>query len=170
MLVVGAVAGLMILACAGGSDVPEPWSRREGEREVVVGDNGPGVSRTDRVDAPPAPAQPTTSTRVTEAAPDHLPPVERSYPEVARTGRISACPDGTTHVVDDRRGESFCVLNDTDTRHGPYVRLWGNGKVHETGPYKGGQRHGEWSEYHRSGALAGTWEWTQGQPGGRVDQ
>ncbi len=92
-----------------------------------------------------------------------------SYPEVVRDGRIAACPEGTELHSNDRAGEQFCVLVGTDTRHGPSLRLFGNGNVHEAGPYRGGQRHGDWSEFHRSGKLAGTWRWTDGQPGGRVD-
>ena len=55
--------GLSVLACGGGDEVPEPWSRREGEQEVVVGNEGPGSSGPAAEDAPPArPAGPRPPT------------------------------------------------------------------------------------------------------------
>lgn len=166
------VAGIAVLACAGGDDVPEPWSRRDGDFGVVVGDAGPGVAGSARQSDGAHPSvQPTTTQRVSpEPEVDHLPPVALSYPEIAAAGAITACPAGTELRRDERAGEQFCVLVGTETRHGPYLRLYGTGSVHDTGPYRGGQRHGDWSEYHRNGKLAGTWRWTDGQPGGRVDQ
>lgn len=160
----------LALACGWGDTVPEPWSRREGNHTVVTGSSGPGGSSGDRSGTGAAPVVgPTTTTRATAQPPADLPPVALAYPEVVKTGRIEACPAGTELSGDERAGEQFCVLVGTDTRHGPSVRLYGNGKVHEAGPYRGGQRHGDWSEFHRSGKLAGTWRWTDGQPGGRVD-
>lgn len=163
--------GLSVLACGGGDDVPEPWSRREGEQEVVVGNEGPSnPSPTTTDEGTARPAGPTTTTRVETPAPRNLPPVEESYPAVQAAKRIDLCPEGTDRVQGKgRQEEQYCVLPDTDMRHGPYMSVWGNGELHEVGVYVGGQRHGLWSEWHRSGKLAGTWRWEDGQPKGKVE-
>lgn len=161
-----AFAGLWSLAC-GGSDIPTPWSEREGDQEELITKE---EASTREAAAPPvAGAQPTTTTRQRADVPDDLPPIADGYTEVAEAKKIAGCPEGTErHRGKGRVEEQYCTLPGTDTRHGPYISFWGNGQVHEVGPYRAGQRHGQWSEWHRSGQKAGTWQWEDGEPGGKV--
>lgn len=155
-----------LLAC-GGADIPTPWSEREGDQEELITADDP------RMGEAPAPAsegaRPTTTTRHQEPAPMDLPPIAERYPEVEATGKLDRCPEGTRKQRGDGRGDAvYCVLEGTDTKHGPYISYWCNGNTHEVGPYKAGNRHGAWTEWHRSGKVAGTWRWEDGQPRGEV--
>ena len=160
------------LALACGRGVPEPWSERHGEQEIIVGNEGPGVpdrGRGGEGGAQPTAAQPTTTTRVTAPTPSSLPEVPERYPELEGGAPLTRCPEGTERV--DKRAtdhEVFCVLPGGTTRHGPYVSYWGNGQLHEVGGYRGGQRHGPWTEWFRNGKAAGTWQWDNGVPGAQV--
>ena len=162
-----AAAGLWILAC-GGSDIPTPWSEWEGDQEELI--TKEEASTRSEPAQQPAGAHPTTTTRQRADVPDNLPDIADAYPEVAAAGSIQGCPDGTElHRGKGRQEEQYCSLTGAETRHGPYISFWGNGQVHEVGPYRGGQRHGLWSEWHRSGQKAGTWRWENGEPRGKVD-
>lgn len=160
-----AVTVVALLACGGG-DIPTPWSEREGDQDELIAADDPRVGEEARPEA--RGARPTTTTRHQEPPPPDLPPVAERYPEVEATGQIERCPEGTTKARGGRTEAVFCVLEGTETKHGPYVSLWGNGNTHEVGPYKAGNRHGAWTEWHRSGKVAGTWRWENGEPRGKV--
>ena len=167
-----ALAAALAPAC-GGSSVPKPWSRTEGQQEVV-GNQSPGHHGTRDVGsagAPPAqPARGGVSIRSpdvrVEGPPAHadLPPVAEDYESLYAVGTIPSCPEGTT-LADRRaeRGELACVLPD-GTRHGPAILFYPDGAVKEIAPYRNGLREGRVTTWRRDGDVYSRYTWKDGAP------
>ena len=92
--------------------------------------------------------------------------VKSDYEYLAKTGKIDACPEGTT--LTDKDGtdgkQSFCALAN-GVRHGPWIAYWPNGKVREIGPYVAGFRNGTFTTWNSRGKLNSRYTWTNGQVG-----
>lgn len=92
--------------------------------------------------------------------------VKSDYEYLYKTGKIDACPEGTT--AQDKDGtdgkQSFCGLTN-GVRHGPWIAYWPNGKVREIGPYVAGFRNGTFTTWNNRGKLNSRYTWTNGQIG-----
>lgn len=92
--------------------------------------------------------------------------VAEDYEALGATGKIDACPEGTT--LQEKSGtdgaQQFCAL-ENEVRHGPWIAFWPNGKVREIGPYVKGYRHGTFTTWNSRGKLNSRYTWTNGQIG-----
>lgn len=92
--------------------------------------------------------------------------VKADYEYLEKTGKIDACPEGTTLMDKDGTDgkQSFCALSN-GVRHGPWIAYWPNGKVREVGPYVAGFRNGTFTTWNSRGKLNSRYTWTNGQVG-----
>ena len=115
------------------------------------------------------------ASNVTVISPDipegtQLAEVKSDYEYLHATGKIDACPEGTT-LQEKKRGSnlsSFCGLPN-GVRHGPWIDYWTTGAVKEIGPYIAGYRQGVFTTWDQKGSLTSRYTWKDGQPvDGRV--
>lgn len=96
--------------------------------------------------------------------------VKTDYEYLHSSGKIDACPEGTT-LQEKKRGStlsSYCGLPN-GVRHGPWIDYWSPGVVKEIGPYVAGYRQGVFTTWDQKGKVNSRYTWRDGQPvDGRV--
>lgn len=142
--------------------VPVPYSYQS-ESPLAMGEQNRGQSGR------------VQSSNVTVVGPEipegtQLAEVKTDYEYLHDSGKLDACPVGTTQQ-EKKRGDNhsvFCGLSN-GVRHGPWIDYWQNGVVKEIGPYVAGYRQGTFTTWDQKGKLTSRYVWKDGQPvSGRV--